>query len=177
MRGALLAAALVLVACDNSGGEAPAGTELAIESTGWGFIEPCFGGTDDAALLDSVEDVQAWMEPCGAPNDAKLNQIVNTMNALPDDKKLVAGRVTLGGCFGDWYLRGLYQDGDTIHVWLLKEDTSLNQNTGCDADIGWDEGFWIAAEGDVATATTGELHLGLFNPELPGAPASPGSVQ
>jgi hypothetical protein len=171
----LLLLPLFLFGCDNSGGPAPSGTELAIESTGWGFIEPCFGGDDDAALLDSVAAVTTWLDPCGAPNVEKQNQIVNTMSELDGTRRLMAARIVLGGCTQDWHLAGLYQDAATVSVWILKADTSLNSaNAACTDDIGWAEGYWIAAEGDLATATTGVLHLGSYNPAQPGAPASPG---
>ena len=170
-----LVSLLPLLAC-NQGGDPPPGEGVAIESPGWGFIEPCFGGEDSAAMLDSVEAVEAWMAPCGAPNEDKQAQIVNTFTALDDTRRLVAARVTLGGCVQDWWLRDLTQDGPTIYVWIMKEDTSLNvPGAACTDDIGWAEGYWIAAEGDVVNSDAAALWLGVYNPDQAGAPLRPGS--
>jgi hypothetical protein len=170
----LLVLSLFSVAC-NDGGDPPPGEGVAIESTGWGFIEPCFGGDDVGVMLDGVEDVEAWMAPCGAPNVEKQNQIVNLMLGLDDSRRLVAARVTLGGCIQDWWLRDLTQDGSTIYIWILKEDTSFNvSGAACTDDIGWAEGYWIAAEGDVADTTAASLWLGTYNPDQAGAPDKPG---
>jgi len=171
----LLLLPLLLIGCDNSGGPPPDGAEVAIESVGWGFVEPCFGGDDLGAMLLDVEDVNEWMEPCGAPNQAKQQQIVNKIGELDDTRRLVAARIVLGGCVQDWWLRGLYQDGAVINIWVMKEDTSHNvTNAACTDDIGWAEGYWIAAEGDVANSTAATLISGSFNPDHAGAPLAPG---
>ena len=171
--GLLLLLPLVLLAC-NDGGDPPPGVDVAIESTGWGFVEPCFGGEDTAMILDSTEAVQAWMAPC-APNAEKGAQIVNKFNELDASRRLVAARVVLGGCVQGQWLRGLTQDASTLYVWIMKEDTSAGvPGAACTDDIGWDEGYWIAAEGDVASVTEATLWLGSYNPDQPGAPDAPG---
>ena len=176
MHRLLLFAPLLLVACANNGGAPPPGDEVSIESVNWGFIEPCFGGENFGAMLRDVEDVQNWMAPCGSPNAEKQQQIVNTIGELDDTRRLVAARVVLGGCTGDWWLRGLFQEDALIHIWVMVEDTSLNApGVACTADVGWAEGYWIAAEGDVAAATAADLVQGIYNPSHPGTPAGRGS--
>ncbi len=171
----LLLASLFLVGCvDNSGGEGPPGEDVSIESPGWEADPGACPGPEEAVLLQDANDVDLWMTDCDQ-DPAKRNALLDVISGLDASRRFVAARIVLGGCVQAWDFMGINQDGETLHVWVLEEDTSYGRaNAACTDDIGWAEGYWIAAEGDVDQATGASLWLGVFNPELPGSPALPG---
>ncbi len=182
--GRRAASALVLLALtgcagvDNSGGEPPPGTDVSIESPlGLDAISPCVGGGQDCALLlDDEAAVDTWLAECASQDTtAQRDALVAAIDDLDDSQRLVGVRVVLGGCVQQWSFRGIYLDDNRLNVWILKEDTSYGlASADCTDDIGWDEGYWIAAEADVSAVTEATLTVGVYNPDLPGAPALPG---
>lgn len=171
-----------LVGCglgvDNSGGEPPAGTDVSLEKrTELTDLEPCWGASqDEAALLDDEAAVDAWLADCQNDDTAPMRTaLLDVINGLGAQERLVGVRVVLGGCVQQWSLFGIYHDIDALNVWVLKEDTSYGvPNAACTDDIGWDGDYWIAAEADFSEVTEATLTVGLYNPDLPGAPALPG---
>ena len=76
-----------------------------------------------------------------------------------------------GGCIGDAWIEDVTLDGDVLRPWLLKEDTSYGmENVGCTADWGVSQHLLRVSGADAADSI--ELQLGVFNPELPGAPTT-----
>jgi hypothetical protein len=173
MRALLLL--ILLSACvDNSGGDPPPGEDVSVEAPGWESDPAACMGPEEAVLLTDEASVDAWLEECFEVGDQR-QVLLDVIAGLDDSRRFVAARVQLGGCIQNWDFMGLRQDGTTIQVWVLKEDTSYGrQNVACTDDLGWGVGYWIAAEGDVADATDANLWLGTFNPDLGGAPPLPG---
>lgn len=169
-------AALPLTACvDNSGGEGPPGTDVSIEAPGWDSDPQACPGAEGAWLLDDDTSVDAFLSECFDEVPGKRDALLDVVGGLDANRRFVGVRIVLGGCVHQWDFMGMKQDGAVLRPWVLKEDTSYGRaNAACTDDIGWDEGFWIAQDGDVGSVTSAELWLGSFNPELPGAPALPG---
>ena len=174
MRILLLLLPLLSFACiDNSGGEAPSGTDLSLSAAG-PSIGTCTDFSGDAiALLDSEAAIDTWLSGC--PNEAAAISaaLVPVLDELADGERLVAIRIGLGGCVQDWHLRGLFLDATTINAWALKADTAFGRGEQpCTDDIGVDERYVIA--GGAAAAREAKLTIGRYNPDLPGAPLLPG---
>jgi len=160
---------LTLAACtqvDNSGGEPPAGDPLqfAIGAEPAAFCE----GIDAARFLDAQDDIDGWIEDCQADEVAR-GQIEDAFAALEESESLVLVSAQLGGCIGDYEVAGAYLDEGTLHMWMLKEDSSYGrQDVACTADIG--EGHTLVVVDGAAEATDIDLTVGIWNPELPGGP-------
>lgn len=87
----LLALGSVGCGVDNTGGEPPPGTDVAIElPAGLDDLAPCFGGEDAAALLDDEAAVDAWLSACdGTDTSALRDALVAAIDALGDEQRLV----------------------------------------------------------------------------------------
>lgn len=175
--------AVTLMGCgesvDNSGGEPPAGEDVSLEQRpALSELEPCWGGgTDEAALLDDEAAVDAWLADCQNDDTAGMRTaLLDAIDALDEQERLVGVRVVLGGCVQQWSLFGIYHDTTALNAWVLKEDTSYGiPDAACTDDIGWDGDYWVAAEGDLSAVTEATLTVGRYNPDLPDAPNLPGS--
>ncbi|MCP4498982.1 MAG: hypothetical protein GY822_03320 [Deltaproteobacteria bacterium] len=167
-----------LAACtDNSGGASPAGDDVSFSSAGLDDLFSCFAGEQEAALLDDENAVDDWLSNCEADDSVNVKEAILTeVEGLDDGERLVAVRMIFGGCVQQWHFMGIRQEADVLHAWVLREDTSYGiANAACTDDLGMSERYFIVSDGDVATATSADLVVGVFNPNLPGAPALPGS--
>lgn len=175
---ALALVATSLACADNSGGEPPPGTDVALEVPADVADISCVSGGNQgaAALLQSEADVTAWLEGCTDVSPATRAALIAAAQESGDDKKLIGVRVGLGGCTRDWSMMGIYHDDDTLNVWALLHDSSYGGGqAACTDDFFSQDGYWFAAEGDFAAVTDAALVTGVFNPDLPGAPLLPGS--
>lgn len=167
--------AVLLVGCvDNSGGDAPPGVDVAVEVPDWDTAPQACMGDEGAFLLTDEASVDAWFAEC-MEDVGQTARVLDAIGGLGSDQKLVAVRLILGGCVQAWNFMGMHQDAETLHVWVLKEDTAYGRTqVACTDDLGWANGYWVAAEGDVGSVTEANLWLGRFNPQLPGGPPLPG---
>lgn len=172
-----LSVLLVAGCVDNSGGGPPAGDDVSLEVPGEIPGSPCpslVAGGHEAALLDTPAAVEEWLAGCDPVDEDRRAALVSAVEDA-GDKKLIAVRMVLGGCARDWSLMGLYHDDDVINVWVLVADTSHGvSGAACTDDIFWDEAFYYAAEGDFSAVQEAAILAGIYNPDLPGAPALPG---
>ncbi|MCP4867699.1 MAG: hypothetical protein GY898_03160 [Proteobacteria bacterium] len=162
-----IASLSLLAACsdvrpDNSGGPPPEGDALE------------FAVLEDAPALfcgifEDEADIDAWLEACEASEEGDRDAILGELEALNDDESLVLVSVVLGGCLGQTNLQAVHLDGDVLRPWLLKADSAYGKdNVGCTADIG--EQIYVLAVQDEQASTSAEVHVGVYNPDLPGAP-------
>jgi hypothetical protein len=167
--------AFAMTGCaDNSGGAPPAGEaktfEIAIESPDLA----CGTYEDAASIIVTDADVDAFLAACEAiiEDDATIVDDLRAEVAdLTEDQALVVISVVLGGCLGDWQVEAVHMDGDTLRPWIYKADSAYGRNDiGCTADIG--EAHTILRVDDAASATSIEMTVGVYNPDLPGAPES-----
>jgi len=162
---------LPLAACtpvDNSGGDPPAGDsmEFALVGSPAGFCE----AMDEAALIGVQADIEDWVEGCDFADDMRAD-LETAHGALEAEQALVIVSAQLGGCLGDFEVVGVYEDGDQLNVWMLKEDTAYGKtNVACNDDLG--EGHALIVVEDAADALSVSLTVGIWNPQLPGGPAS-----
>lgn len=169
----LLVAAPGCEPVDNTGGEAPDGVALSFLVD----AEPSLfcGGMDAAAFIDDGEDADAWLSQCDDSEFAR-DLIDERLSTLEDGQALIAVSAQLGGCTQDFYVHGVYLDGDALRVWILKQDTSYGRaNVACTADIG--EGHALVVVDDADDATSIDVHVSAYNPELPGGPDMPVEAQ
>ena len=179
MTMAIAVLVLLLTGCvDNSGGPPPPGIDLEIEHP---LIEVpsvfCETPDDEAMLLDDMTDADAWLAGCqeGTARDELRTQIETTITGLDANARLIAASIVGGGCVGGWSLFGIHLDDTTLRPWILKEDTSYGRSqVACTADIWWQTDYWLVRGDGVGDADAVELWVGVYNPDLPGAPALPG---
>lgn len=171
-----LASLSFAVACvDNSGGVPPAGERVEHETVfldGGGIFCQIFD--DEAFLLTADTDVDAFKVACtelDATKEARLRELVDE---LTGDEALVIIIIGLGGCIHEAAVMGVYIDDTVAHAHVLKGDTSYGvANAACTDDIG--EAVEILRIDEKRTATDADVHVGIYNPDLPGAPALPGN--
>lgn len=171
--GVALLGALGCPGIDNSGGLPPGGEELEWERVGYPSLF-CDDFTTRAVLLTDAAATASWIAGCGATDGDDPTAMVEAALAEngPDDV-LVAVHVTVGGCIAESGLVGMYLDGTVLRPWVLVGDSSYGQDgAACPADIGLSIELARALGG--ATATSAEVKVGTYNPDLPGAPALPG---
>ena len=166
----LFAITHVTTACgapvDNSGGPPPEGTELDIEVLA--LPGTCGTFQSDAFNVKDQATLDAFFAACDL-DDAARAQWQTATDALADDEALVYANVQLGGCLGAFAIEGAFLEGTTLNAWVLRQDFSFGKpNTACTDDIG--EGPASMKVVGALTATTAELTIGDFNPELSGAP-------
>jgi hypothetical protein len=167
--------AFALTGCvDNSGGEAPAGEatdfEIAIESPDLA----CGSFEDSAHLIAEDADVDTFLEACDeilSENSTIADDLRAELALLDEGQALVIISAVLGGCLGDWQIEAVHIDGETLRPWMLKADASYGRrDVGCTADIG--QAHQVLRVDGAAAATSVELTVGIYNPNLPGAPES-----
>lgn len=171
----LVTLVVVASACvDNSGGPPPPGERVEHEPV---FLESgglsCLRFVDDADLIATAADVDAFQAECDGMSDAAETELRALVDALEGDDRLIIVSITLGGCIADTAIMGVYLDDTVAHVHVLRGDTSFGRgDVACTADIG--ELVEIIRVHGIADATSADVEIGTFNPDLPGAPALPG---
>jgi hypothetical protein len=175
---ALCLAALVGCApVDNSGGEPPTGDPLGFE-----VLTPpgdlfCDALADSAALMVDEAGIDAMLEACsvsfdGAENPQPRADLVAALDAGDAGDVLVYAVGSAGGCIGEAWIEDVTLDGEVLRPWMIKEDSSYGRvDVACTTDYGLSNHL-VRVSGAEA-ATSAELHIGVFNPELPGGPESP----
>ena len=172
----LLPILALLVGCstiDNSGGPPPAGdsieyTQLALQDVNF----MCGSFTDAAALLTDEADVDEWLAGCFEEDPSEMRgALLAEIADLADDESLIVADVVLGGCVEDFEVMDVALDDDVVRPWILKEDISYGRtDIACAAIIG--EALLLLRVADERASTAAELHVGTYNPELPGGPVS-----
>jgi hypothetical protein len=168
---------VALFACtpvDNSGGDPPPGD--AVTFTKAALPDFFCGHFDDHAdlVLDDAA-VDALLDGC-PDQSGELGPTKDAFKALVADAADGVGLVVvfteLGGCLQDAAVVGFYRDGDTLHAWVKRGDTSYpDKEVACPADIGeMISGHWV--EG-ADTASGVKVKVGVFNPDLPNPPLLP----
>lgn len=170
----LLLSALTVACVDNSGGPPPPGEPIDFQPV---FLESplsCQLFQDAAFLLRRGEPLDDFLDECAAASgSAALAELEAEVDALADEAGLVVTVVQLGGCIEEHAIVSVYRDGDTLRPWVLKGDSAYGrEGVGCPADIG--EAIEVLRVIDRGGATTAEPHIGIYNPDLPGAPPLPG---
>jgi len=177
--GIVVAAVLLGAGCvDNSGGEPPAGTELEeftpVSLDAGGLF--CDSFQDGAFLVHDGIEAQAFIDSqCTNADPAVAAELVSTADDLEDTEAIVVLTIELGGCLGEYGVFGFYlsDDGDTVTGWVLRGDSAYGrQSVACPADIG--QATEVYRVMGTADATQADILVGVFNPDLPGAPAMPG---
>ena len=169
---AAIASISLLAGCspvDHSGGPPPDGDALAfaIIDDGPGLV--CGTYEDRADLIADEAAVDAWIESCESAEEGDRDDLIAVLNELNADESLVLVTVALGGCLGQTNLQSVHLDGDVVRPWLLKADSAYGRNDiACTADIG--EQIYVVAVADEQASTSAEVHVGVYNPELPDAP-------
>ncbi len=169
----LLVAAPGCEPVDNSGGDAPDGIALSYLVD----AEPSLycGAMDAAAFIDDGDDAEAWLAACNDDGFAR-DLIDDKLDELNEGESLIAVSAQLGGCTQDFNVHGVYLDSNTLNVWILKQDTSFGRdNVACTADIG--EGHALVIVDDAEEATSIQVHVSSYNPDLPGGPVVPAENQ
>lgn len=166
-----LCSVLVLAGCvDNSAGDPPPGEEVGFEDLDSpGFFCGLF--RDEAWLIVDEADIDGLEADCpDGPDTAALR---TTLAATDPADALVVFTLAKGGCVGEHDIVSVYRDGDTVRPWIWQADSSYGRpRTACTADLGEAiEVLRVDGAGDAADAA---LHIGTYNPDLPGAPALPG---
>lgn len=168
--------ALALAGCpvDNSGGPPPAGDTVTFEIASEAPGHFCDSFADEAYLLRSTEDIDAYLEACNAFPDGSEDieaALDAEVEALLDGQAVLLVSAQLGGCLGDWHIESVHLDGETLRPWMLKDDGAYGRtDVACTADIG--QGHQILIVDDVADAADVELTVGHYNADLPGAPTA-----
>lgn len=151
---------------DNSGGPPPEGTELDIEVLA--LPGTCGTFQSDVFLVKDQATLDGFFAACDV-GDASRAQWQTATDALADDEVLAYANVQLGGCLGAFAIEGAFLDGTTLHAWVLRQDFAYGKpDAACTDDIG--EGPASMKVIGAQAATTAELTIGDFNPELSGAP-------
>ena len=172
---AFTAVAFALTGCavDNSGGEPPAGetVEFEVAIANAGFF--CEDTSDAAHLIKDEAGIDAFIEACGEEvlgDEATIEEdLIAELALLEDGQALVLVSAELGGCLGPWAVDSVYMDGEILRPWMLKGDSAYGRtDMACTADIGQDHQV-LRVDG-AAAATSIELTVGIYNPDLPGAP-------
>lgn len=171
---ALVAFAMTGCTVDNSGGEPPAGDPIEFEIA---IEDPdlfCDAFEDAAELIVDADGVDAFIEACGAELIGDESTIADDLNAqlseLEEGEGLLIVSAQLGGCLGAWEIAAVHLDGDILRPWMLKADSSYGrQDVGCTADIGQDHRVLVVDGADEVASV--ELTVGIYNPDLPGAPS------
>jgi hypothetical protein len=165
---ALLLASTALFACDvdNSGGDEPSGTPVSFEI----LREPRNECPDEDAggIVTSVEDAEDILGVCGLSDGFYDSDLATHLYFLEEGTILVAIRMGLPACTGDFYVHGMYLDGETLRPWILKQDGQWGRLTSCLP--GYDSAVVLVAVQDAEVARDIELHVGYFNPGLDGRP-------
>lgn len=177
-----LLALLALPACstvDNTGGPPPEGSALAFEvlDAPDGFW--CQAVIDDAALITDEASIDALIDACEVDVDGVQTQarqdLLDALNGGDPGDVLVYAEGSAGGCIGQAWIEDVTLDGDVLRPWMLKEDSSYGRyDVACTADFGLST--HLVRVSGAEEATSAELHLGIFNPELPGAPSAPSTL-
>ncbi len=172
---ALLASVSLLAACtvDNSGGPPPEGDSISftqLDLTDADFMCGAYG--DDAAIISDEATVDEWLAGCFDEDPSEMrDHLLTEIDALADDESLIVADVVLGGCTQDFELLDVAIDDEIVRPWIVKHDTSYGkQDVACTADIG--EQILLLKIADDRAATAAELHIGVYNPELPGGPVT-----
>jgi hypothetical protein len=171
LQRALALSFLALAACtpvDNSGGPPPDGDSVAFEVV----AEPAAfcEAQDDAALLRSQADMDAWLEGCSFGDDPRA-VLEAALAEVEAGETLVIVSAQLGGCLMGFEVSGVFVDSDTLNIWMLKQDSSYGRTqVACTADLG--EGHTLLVVQDAEDTQDIALTVGVWNPELPGGPVS-----
>ena len=161
---------LALAACspvDNSGGDPPAGDAVPFSIIGEpsGFCD----ARDDAELLRTADDIDAWIGDCEFADDMR-SDLEDALAELEADETLVIVSAQLGGCLMGFEVEGVFVDGTQLNVWMLKQDSSYGRTqVACTDDLG--EGHALLVVDDASDVDAIELTVGVWNPQLPGGPA------
>ncbi len=172
---ALVAFAMTGCTVDNSGGEPPAGDpiefEIAIESPDL----VCESFEDGAELIVDQDGIDAFIEACGTEligdESTIADDLALQLAELEEGQGLLVVSAQLGGCLGEWEIAAVHLDADILRPWMLKADTSYGrEDVACTADIGQDHQVLIVDAADRVASV--ELTVGVYNPDLPGAPGA-----
>lgn len=180
MRPLALLLALALPACvvtaDNSGGPPPEGEPVTFEILDAPQDFWCQAAVDGAILVSDEVSLDALLDGCevpleGADRDTVRQDLLDALNGGEAGDVLVYAEGSAGGCIGQAWIEDVTLDGDTLRPWMLKEDSSYGQvDVACTAD--WGLSTHLVRVSGAEDATSAELHLGVFNPELPGGPTT-----
>jgi len=178
MRLSPLLPLVFLVACsqvDNSGGPPPSGDSVSFVDLDLPTDFFCESMADDAVMVAVEADMDALFEACfplAVIAGEARQPWLDLLAATDAEDALVFAVGSAGGCIGDAWIEDIKLDGSTLRPWMLKEDSSYGRNqVACTADWGISQHL-VRVEG-AAAADSIELTLGVFNPELPGAPDRP----
>ncbi len=170
---AAASALALLVGCppnvDNSGGPPPEGDTIAFAVIADAPSFFCGAFTDAAHLLTDEASVDAFLVACPEAGADARDEIDALQAELLEDESLVLISAALGGCIGDVTVMDVYLDGDTVRPWLLKADSAYGRtDIACTADIG--EQLIAVAVSDEQSSIEAEIHVGVYNPDLPNPP-------
>jgi len=169
----LFAVATLAAGCiDNSGGPPPPGDKLEYERVS--FLGMACGRYQDKAwLIEDQAGLDAYWGGCEFIANDDRQTVEAAVADLAEGDVLLGLDVELGGCIGETAFMGAYKEGDTLHAWLLKGNSAYGRgDVACTADIGEaHEVVRVFGAGEVADV---DITVGIFNPDLPGAPALPG---
>ncbi len=156
-------------------GAPPAGDALTFEILAAPDDFFCEGFVDDVALMADEAGIDAMMDTCQVLlEDAEADiraDFVDALNGGEAGDVLLFVEGSAGGCIGEAWIEDVHLDGDVLRPWLLKEDTAFGiPDAACTAD--WGVSLHLVRVSGAEDATSAELHLGVFNPDLPGAPTA-----
>jgi len=166
---------LMTAACgpgfDNSGGPPPAGTKVLFNVLS--DTPKCGQFKPKQFLLNVADDVSAADLDCHAsgptPTSPEWTALQSDV-AAQGDASTVMVVAMVGGCSRKTAVRGLFLEGEKLHVWLLRADTSFGvPNAACTDDIG-EQVLLVRTTKKIAPSTVLDVVNSVVNPNAAGVP-------
>lgn len=173
--GWLVGVLMMTAACgpgfDNSGGPPPAGTKVSF--TTLSGTPRCGQFRPKQFLLNVADDVSAADLDCHGSGPTPTSpewMALQSDVATQGDASTVLVVAVVGGCSRRTAVRGLFLDGEKLHVWLLRADTSFGvPNAACTEDLG-EQVLLVRTATKIPPGTVLDVVNSVVNPDAAGVP-------
>ena len=154
----------------NDGGDLPLGVHLDYFFGDLSDDLQCGSFTDAAFLIKEASDVDAALAACESDTTALAEELQEKIaSSLVEEEVLVFVTVEYGGCIRGHDLPALIRDGDTLHPWLIKDNSAYGRpDTLCPTDLS--ERLDLLSLDQHAGGESVELTVGEWNSDLPSSP-------